>query len=167
MKRMLPVAMMALLLSCNKHDDNPNAVNAVDKQFMIQTYLDNRTEIQSSQMALNLSTNSDVRYFANALFRQSSFAQSDLIAVAKQINFSLTDTASENYQSASTTNGTTGYSDTGYIRNSARILQSSLRSFQNELNEGNNTYLRHYYLNKYVNGIKDYYLLADSLSRKL
>lgn len=168
MKRMLPAAIiLVLLVSCTKREDNPNAVNQTDKDFILKTYLTNKSLIQSGKLALNQSNNSSIKYFSQAIVRQSQFAQTDLIAVATKINFNLSDTSLNNPPSGFTGSAATEYSDAAYIKNSADVLQSSLRVFQKELNEGNNTYLRYYYLNKYVSGIKEFYLFADSLSRKL
>ena len=165
MKRMLPAAIiLVLLVSCTKRDDNPNAVNQTDKDFMLQTYFTNKILIQSGKLALNQSNNSSIKYFSQSIVRQSEFAQTDLIAVANKINFNLSDTSKNNPLPA---NATSEYSDAVYIKNNAAVLQSFLLVFQKELNEGNNTYLRYYYLNKYVGGIKEFYLFADSLSRKL
>ena len=168
MKRVLPAAIILVLFtSCTKRDNNPNAVNQADKDFILQTYFTNKTLIQSGQSALSQSGNSSIKYFAKAIVLQSQFAQTDLLAVANKINFNLSDTSANNPPSGFTGSAATEYSDAAYIKSSANVLQSSLRVFQKELNEGNNTYVRYYYLNKYVSGIKESYLFADSLSRKL
>lgn len=167
MKRMLPaVLFFTLLISCNKHNDNPNAINQTDKDFILQTYFLNKTHMQSGQLALAQSGDNTVKYFANAIFHQFAAAQTDLIAVANKINFNLSDTLKSNELPPSTPGNFNEYSDAAYIKSSVQTLQSSLQLFQKELNGGNNTYLRYYYLNKYITGTKDLYLFADSLARK-
>lgn len=61
-----------------------------------------------------------------------------------------------------------GYSfDTAYMRSRTLSQMNTLNIFQNELNNGNNTYVRYYFLNKYADKIRAYYLEADSILRVL
>ena len=47
MRKLLPVVVIAtLFIACKKENDNPNEVNATDKNFLAQTYLAAKTEIQ-------------------------------------------------------------------------------------------------------------------------
>lgn len=165
MKRMLPAVLVVLLMACNKKDDNPNAINAMDRNFILQMYAINKIEIQSAQAPLSQSNNNSIQRLAKATFMQFMSAQSDLLALAKEIKFDLSDTASENQQSMFETINTNGYTDVGFIKANVQTLQSAMNLFQKELNEGNNTYLQHYYINKYVSGTKDLYWFADSLSK--
>ena len=168
MRKLLPVVMMAtFIISCKKNNDNPNAVNATDKKFLIQTYLASKAEMQAGQLALKKG-NSSVQNFGQRIIADYKNVQSDLIAVANKLNFALTDTVSIEPQAISSLNELNGYSfDTAYTRSSALNQRNTLDIFQNELNNGNNTYLRYYFVNKYVDKIRAYYLEADSLSRSL
>jgi putative membrane protein len=168
MRKLLPVMMMTtFLISCKKNNDNPNAVNSADKNFIIQTYLASKAEIQAGQLALNKG-NSSIQNFGQKIITGYRSIQSDLITVANKLNFPLTDTVSISRQAISVLNDLNGYSfDTAYMRSSALSQRNTLNIFQKELNDGNNTYLRYYFLNKYIDKIKAYYIEADSLSRTL
>jgi predicted outer membrane protein len=168
MRKLLPVMMMTtFMISCKKNNDNPNAVNSTDKNFIIQTYLASKVQIQAGQLALNKG-NSSVQNFGQKIIAGYKDVQSDLIAVANKLNFSLTDTVSIERQTVSPLNELNGYSfDTAYMRSSALSQRNMLDVFQNELNNGNNTYVRYYFLNKYIDKIKTYYIEADSISRSL
>jgi putative membrane protein len=170
MRKLLPLMMMmtAFMISCKKNNDNPNAVNSTDKNFIIQTYLASKAEIQSGQLALNKANSSSVQNFGRRIISGYKDVQSDLIAVANKLNFPLTDTVSISRQAISALNDLNGYSfDTAYMRSRALSQRTTLDIFQNELGNGNNTYLRYYFLNKYIDKIRAYYIEADSLSRTL
>jgi predicted outer membrane protein len=166
MRMLLPfVVLTTLSIACNKDDDNPNAVNSSDKNFLIQTFQAARAEIKAGGLALINSNSSVVQNFSQRVITDYRSMQSDIKAVADKINFALTDTVALTIQSA---NNVSGYSfDTAYIRSTARNQINLLSIFQNETNTGNNTYVRHYFLNKYVDMIKAYYLEADSIFRTL
>jgi predicted outer membrane protein len=116
---------------------------------------------------LNKANSSAVQNFAQKIIGGYKDVQSDLIAVANKVNFSLTDTVSIERQAIASLNELNGYSfDTAYMRSSASN-QNMLDIFQKELNNGNNTSVRYYFLNKYIDKIKGYYIEADSISRRL
>lgn len=169
MRKLLPLLMIAtFILSCKKNNDNPNAVNSTDKNFLIQTYLASKAEIQLGQLALNNANNPIVRQFGKKIIAGYKDVQLDLVAVAGKINFPLSDTALISSQSTSALNELTGFAfDTAYIRSRSISQRNTLDVFQDELNGGNNTYLRYYFLNKYIDKIRGYYIEADSLSRVL
>jgi putative membrane protein len=166
---MLPVTVITLLaIACNKNNDNPNAVNSTDKDFIIQTYVAVKSEIQTAWLAMSKTSNQSIQSFGQKIVTGYQFLQTDLIAVANKLNFPLTDTVTITSRSISGLNLLSGYSfDTAYMHNSARSHMYLLTNFQNELNKGNNTYVRYYFLNKYTDQVKSLYLEADSISRGL
>jgi putative membrane protein len=166
MKKVLPVAVIAtLLMSCQK-DKNPNEVNAADKAFILQTYMAGKAEIAAGELALVKSANPIVQNFGQRVIADYRMAQSDLVAVAEKLDLSLTDTVATTIQSVSGLGEFTGISfDTAYLGSRTRSHMNTLSIFQEELNNGNNPYVRYYFLNKYIDKIRAYYSEADSLSR--
>jgi putative membrane protein len=168
MRKLLPVVIATLLIACKKDNDNPNEVNSTDKNFLIQTYLAAKGEIQAGQLALNKSGNGMVQSFGQRIIADYKAAQTDLIAVANKLNFSLTDTTMIGNRSISYFDELSGYSfDTAYLQSRMQSQLELLRKFQIELNNGNNTYVRYYFLNKYIDKVRAYYQEADSISRAL
>jgi putative membrane protein len=166
MRKLLPVVIATLLIACKKNDRNPNEVNSTDKNFLIQTYLAAKAEIEAGQLALNKSGNAVVQNLGQRIIADYKAAQTDLIAVANKLKFSLSDTATIGSRRITYLNELNGYSfDTAYIQSSMRSQSGLLRNFQDELNNGNNTYVRYYFLNKYIDKVRAYYSEADSISR--
>lgn len=169
MRKLLPVVMIAtFIVACKKNNDNPNAVNATDKSFLTQTYLASKTEIQLGKLALAKTSNPNVQSFGQRIITSYKEMQSELMAVADKINFPISDTAFISGQSATPLIELSAPSfDAAYMRNAASNHRNILDQFQNELSNGNNTYVRYYFLNKYIDKIRAYYIEADSISRRL
>ena len=168
MRKLLPVVITTLMIACTKSSDNPNEVNATDKAFLVQAYQAGKEEIRTGQMALSQSANPAIKTLAQNLISGYTDAQSDLLAVASKVGFALTDTFSLRTQTASTLTALSGDSfDTAYAGSRMRSQMKVLSIFQNELNNGNNTYIRYYYFNKYVDQVRKYFSQADSLSKAL
>lgn len=165
MKTLLPLIAIAALFSCNKHHENPNEVNASDRNFIFQAYLSNRAEIKAGQSGLAKSTNAGVINFSRSLIDQYSAAQQDLVEVAKALKYSWGDTSFISVQNFSEYSGHAF--DTAFMKSRVRAHMSSLNNFQSELNSGNNPYLRYYYLNKYIDKVRSFFATADSISRTL
>lgn len=168
MRKLLPVVIATFMIACKKENNNPNTVNATDKNFLIQTYLASKAETQAGRLALNKSNSAIIQNFGQRISIDYDAMQMDIIAVANKLNFALTDTSAISAQSVSNLNELNGYSfDTAYILSRMRTQFNTLNNFQNEMNNGNNTYVRYYFLNKYVDKIRNYYLEADSISRAM
>jgi putative membrane protein len=168
MRKLLPVVITTLMIACTKNTDNPNEVNATDKSFLIQAYQAGKEEIRTGQLALSQSTNPAIKAFAQNLISGYTDAQSDLLAVASKVGFALTDTFTLRTQTASALTAFNGDSfDTAYAGSRMRSQMKVLSIFQNELNNGNNTYIRYYYFNKYIDQVRKYFRQADSLSKAL
>jgi putative membrane protein len=168
MRKLIPVAIATLLIACTKNHDNPNEVNAADKAFLIQMYQASKEEIKAGQLAINKTSSAAVKEFGQQMITGYAMAQSDLVAVASKLSFSLADTFVIHTQASSALNEVDGYVfDTAYTRSRLRSQSALLTVFQNELNSGNNTYVRYYFLNKYIDKVRAYRQLADSLSRRL
>ncbi len=166
MRKLLPVAMIATFMIACKKEENPNEVNPTDKNFIIQTYLASKAEIETGKLALGKSDNPVILDIAQKMIADYQSAQLDLIAVSNKLNFSMTDTASVKGPGNSGLGELSGYSfDTAYMSSRAKSQMDMLHLFQNELNDGNNTYVRHYFFNKYIDKVRYYYYQADSLSR--
>jgi putative membrane protein len=166
MRKLLPVVIATLMIACKKNNDNPNDVNATDKAFLVQAYQAGREEIKTGQLALNRSNDQAVKTFAQNLIAGYTEAQSDLIAVANKIGFALTDTVSVRAQTISALNDLNGFSfDTAYTASRVRTQMAVLSIYQNELNNGNNTYVRYYFLQKHLDKVRAFFQQADSLSR--
>jgi predicted outer membrane protein len=169
MRKLLPVVMIAtFIVACKKNNDNPNAINPTDKSFLIQTYLASKAEIKLGQLALTKAGSPAVQNFGQRIIADYKELQSDLMAVASKINFPLTDTVLISSRTTSALNELNGSAfDSEYMRSDALSQRNMLDIFQNELNSGNNTYVRYYFLNKYIDQVRAFYIEADSLSRKL
>lgn len=169
MRKLLPVVLIAtLMISCKKENDNPNELNSTDKNFLIQTYLVTKEEIRLGQLAINKTNHPPIQNFGQRIIADYKAAQADLKEVANKLHFALTDTVTLGMQSTSSLNELNGYFfDTAYIHSRARSQMNTLGLFQNELNNGNNTYLKYYFLNKYIDKVRSYYQEAESLARSL
>lgn len=165
MRKLLPVAMIATLMIACKKEKNPNEVNPTDKNFIIQTYLASKAEIETGQLALSKSDNPVILDFVQKMIADYQSAQLDLIAVSNKLNFAMTDTVLVKSQNSSGLGEFSGYSfDTAYMSSRAKTQMNMLHLFQDELNNGNNTYVRYYFFNKYIDKVRDYYHQADSIS---
>ena len=166
MRKLLPVVITVFLMACNKNEDNPNALNEQDKTFLRQVYASNRYEIEAGQQALNTSTNAGVRSFAADAINLYSAAQNDLRELIAKINFS-PDTTRIPVQAPLFSDMSGHVFDTAYMKSRVTTHQNMLAVYQNQMNEGNHTYVRYYYFNKYFEGIRSNYLRADSIARAL
>jgi predicted outer membrane protein len=155
------------MIGCNKQNDNPNAVNSTDKNFLIQTYVAAK-QTQSCTLALNKSSSPSIRNFSQKVLGKYKAMETDLIAIAYKLNLALTDTTSIGNESLNDLNELNGYSfDSAYIRSTAKSQMNALSLFENEINNGNNTYVRYYFVNKYIDDVRSLYFEADSISRVL
>jgi putative membrane protein len=165
MKILIAVMIAAVVIACNKGTEDPNKVNSQDQNFINQAYLFQQTEIVEGQVALNKTSNADVRTFAQRMVTNYRLAQIDLEAVAKKLNYLIDTSAIANSEELATLNGSAF--DTSYMNKRLRNEQAMLSQFQNELNAGNNTYVRYYYLNKYLDSLVAYQKEAFRINRSL
>lgn len=166
MRKLLPVMIALFLLACNKNEDNPNSLNEQDKAFLTQVYASNRNEIEAGQIALNSSSNVTIRNFAREAVNFYTSAQNDLRELISKITFNLDTTRIPVQGSLFADLG--GYTfDTSYMKSRVATHRNLLAVYQNQMNEGNHTYVRYYYFNKYFEGIRTNYLKADSIARSL
>lgn len=163
MRKLLPVALLFLMASCYKKDTNPNELNETDKNFLSAVFRFNKEEIQLGQVALNSSSNDGIRQFARQAINQYTVVQSDLLEVAEAIGYPITDTSTIQFHSIRDLAGNDF--DTAYINSRFRSHSGMMSAYQLELNEGNHTYVRHYFLNRNLEGLKDLFYLADSVAR--
>jgi putative membrane protein len=165
MRKLLPVVFLFILASCYKKDTDPNSLNAVDKQFMNFVFRSNLEEIENGQLALNKSSHPLVRQFAQEAIQHYTNVQNDLRQVVRSVGYTLTDTSIVQIQSLQ---DHSGYSfDTAYISSRFKNHQYMLEGYRQELNEGNHTYIRHYFLNRHLDGVRHYFYKADSISRQM
>jgi putative membrane protein len=168
MRKLLPVAVIATLMIACKKEKNPNDVNSTDKSFLIETYSAAKAEIKAGQLAMQKGNSPAVQNFGQRIINSYTSVQADIIDVANKLAIALNDTTTIGAQSLLNLNEINGHSfDTAYMQRSAKSNLNTLGVFQNEMNNGNNTYVRYYFLNKYVDMVKAYYQEADSLSRTL
>ena len=168
MRKVLPVAMMFILLSCYKKDVDPNTLNKTDKVFLNQVFVANKAEIEAGQMALRKSSHPLVQQFAISAIDHYSWSQADMNEVLQTIGYALTDTAMVHAQSMATLNSLEGFSfDTAYINSRVKSHEALVRQYQQELNEGNHTYVRYYFLNRNLDQVRKNFYKADSISRVL
>lgn len=167
MRKSLPLALSLLFLAaCSKNNENPNALNDQDRIFLNKVYQVNKTESEAGQLALDKSTDGGLKNFAQSAIATYSAAQKDLFELVNKIGFRL-DTNSVQTMSASL-NELSGHSfDMAYIQSRVSSHRQILGIYQSELNEGNQTYVRYYYLNKYIDRIRLLFQQADSLSRRM
>jgi putative membrane protein len=73
--------------ACNKDDDdNMNDVNAQDETFIVKASQSNRSEIQTSQLAVTKGTDSMVKVYANMMITDHTTAQQELEDVVDDVN---------------------------------------------------------------------------------
>ncbi len=157
------MAMMFILASCYKKDTNPNKLNETDKHFLSTVFKFNKEEIQTGQIALNTSSNQGIRQFARDAINHYSMVQSDLLEVAETVGYTLADTSTLQLHFISDLSGSSF--DTAYINSRFRTHTSMMKGYQLELNEGNHTYVRHYFLNRNLDGLRSLFYMADSVAR--
>jgi len=168
MRKVLPVVIATLMIACKKNNDNPNEVNSTDKAFLIQIYQASRDEIKAGKLAMDRANDPAVRRLGEDILAGYQSAQSDLIDVANKLSLSLTDTAMVHAQGGAALGEISSYSfDTAYVQSRTRSQLAILHLFQDELNNGNNPYVRYYFLNRHIDKVRTYLHQADSLSRAL
>lgn len=166
MRKLLPVVIATLLISCSKKNEHPNQINSTDKNFIVQTYFATKAEIEAGRLTTSRANDPVVKDFGHRIVTDYEILQADLLAVAEKINFILEDSFFVQAQSITNLSDLSGRSfDTAYINSRVKSHFSLLESFRDEMNNGNNTYLRYYFLHKHMDKIKDYYLEADSIGR--
>jgi|SRR5579875_2087770 len=165
MRRVLPAIMVAFVfMSCKKESlENPNTVNAADQKFMLQMAKAANAEIHAGNLAVGKSSNPVVQQFGQAVAAKYSMALTDLQDLAHKLNFSLPQP--DNEENNFLTNELQGYSfDTSYMKSRVQSFALIMDDFKAEVNNGNNPYVRYYYVNKYLDASRAYYLQADSIA---
>lgn len=168
MRKVLPLVIATLMIACKKNKDNPNEVNSTDQTFLIQIYQAGREEIKAGKLAIERASDPAVRRLGQDILAGYQNAQSDVIDVASKLNLSLADTAMVHGQGVGALGEVSTYSfDTAYVRSRTKTQLAILHLFQDELNNGNNPYVRYYFLNRHIDKVRTYLHRADSLSRAL
>jgi putative membrane protein len=166
MRKLLPVVITTLLIACSKNTDHPNEINSADRSFIVQTFIAARNEITAGELTTNRSSDPVIKNFARELIADYTMMQEDLIAVVNKIDLALADTVLFAVQAPSALSELSGYAfDTAYMNSRVESHLATLKIFQDEMNNGNNTYLRYYFLHKHMDKVKVYYLKADSIAR--
>lgn len=166
MRRVLPVIVVAFVfISCKKESlENPNAVNSTDQTFMLQMAKEANAEVEAANSAEGKSNNAVVQQFSRAIATNYSMALTDLKALAKKLNFSLPEPNNDE-EEFTNMNELSGYSfDTSYMNSRVQSLALIMNNFKNEVDNGNNPYVRYYYVNKYLDSSRACYLRAASIA---
>jgi len=156
-----------LLMACTKHNEN-NDLNSVDYQFLQQVSRYNKAEIAMGELATTKSSNASVASLAQNMVVDYTGTQTELEGQASYLQVALLD--SLNIGSRNTTNSLESFSgyqfDTAYLHSRVRAHQMMLAVYQKTFNEGNNASIKGF-VHRHIDLVKDNYLRADSLVRRL
>ncbi len=166
MRKVLPVVMIVLLISCSKRNDDPNALNNEDRLFISSLIQSHQIEIRESQLALSRSQHPAVRMFATEAIEQYTAARQDVMDVISRVGYDLKDTASVSLRADDHTRNLSGFDfDTAFMKSRVRTHQVMMELYRNEINNGNHTYVRNYLVNKGLDQVRSNWMRADSIVR--
>jgi putative membrane protein len=159
---------LAILLSCNKNDNNNNDINSTDQNFVLQVAISNKAEIMAGQLAATKGSNAGAKEFGQMMVTEHGQAQADLQNVASGTGITSPDSVDAEHRALMVRlDSLTGRSfDTAYINSQVKDHQKTISIFQTEISNGNNSSVRNY-ANTYLPHIQMHLQKADSLSKVL
>jgi putative membrane protein len=145
MKRIILMAMVATIMSCNKNDDNNN-VNSTDRDFTRKATMGNTAEIDAGQTASTKGTSTDVKNFGQMMVNDHGSARSDLHTIAKDLKLSAPDSLdAQNMVLAAQLATLSGRAyDSVYIHSQVEAHIQTISLFQDEIKNGMNNRLKTY-----------------------
>lgn len=162
------LAVVMFMCACSKDDNNnndPSSFNATDRQFMMNASYGNHAEIDAGQAAASKGMQDSIRMFGQMMVTDHTMAQQSLDSIASAFNAVSPTTADSMHitmlQQMSQLSGHTF--DTAYINAQVTDHQKTINLFQDEVNSGNNQWLKNY-ANRYLPAIQVHYNMAVSLS---
>ncbi len=117
------------------------SLNAVDRQFMMKAAQSDMTEIQTSQLALKRSQNSQVRQYAQEMIQQHTQSSSKLKPLAAEKGVALPKTLGAENQALLTqlTKLSGTQFDQAYMNGQIKAHAKTQAAYQNELKQGQDT----------------------------
>lgn len=161
------LVMAVFMCACDKddNDNNSSSFNATDKEFMLKAAYGNHAEISAGQVAGSKAMKDSIKMFGQMMVADHTMSQQSLDSIAGAFSMSTPTTAdSMHIAMLAQMSQLSGYTfDTAYIHAQVTDHQKTIDLFQDELNNGNNQWLKNY-VNRYLPAIQMHYNMATSLS---
>ncbi len=163
----LAVFVFAAFFACKKDNNNSNAVNTSDKQFVTTAAMGNFAEISAGQLALTKTSDSSVQMFAQKMITDHTKAQDSLKLIAGQLGLHAPDSLdAAHVQMAAMLSQMSGRAfDSAYVHGQVTDHQNTVTLFQNESGNGSNSTVKSY-VTTYLPAIQMHLMMADSLATK-
>lgn len=163
------LAVVVFVSACKKDDNNdnnnPQSFNTTDQQFIVNASYGNHAEISAGEVASIQGMRDSIKMFGQMMVTDHTTSQQSLDSIAGAFNMSIPTTAdSVHIAMLQQMKQLTGHTfDTAYIHAQVMDHEKTINLFQDELNNGNNQWLKNY-ANRYLPKIQMHYNMATSIS---
>jgi len=157
---------LALLLgACDRDDDNPNGINANDRDFVMKASMGNFAEVDAGILAASKATNEGIRDFGNMMAKEHTDAQNKLKPIAADLQLPAPDSLDAAHVALKAKLSTlTGRAfDSVYIHSQVADHHTTIDLFEKESRSGANKQLREY-ANNLLPNLNMHLHMADSLA---
>jgi putative membrane protein len=160
--------MMALLSGCKATEGNLEDLNNVDRGFVINASMMNKTEMDLGQLAATGATNTGVQAFGQVMVSDHAAMRTQLRAIAAGLLLPAPDSMDANHlYLKNQLMGLTGRNfDSVFINSQVPDHQIAISIFQNEINNGASADLKSF-ASQHITKLQDHLRVADSLARHL
>jgi putative membrane protein len=142
----LALMMVAGFMACDKNNDEPDTMNAQDKQFMEMASYGNHNEIEAGRLASSRGMADSIENFGDTMVVHHTMAQDMLEDVAgmKSLNIPQGPDPAHVAMKAYLQTLSGRAFDSAYIHSQVLDHQATVDLFQNEINNGNDVDVRNY-----------------------
>lgn len=175
--KVLPLALIlavATFAACSNDDDDNNAVNSTDRDYVTKAAMSNYAEISAARLADSMydldpsSHDADINAFANMMIMHHQIAQDSLQTnVAQPLGLNAPDSLdAAHVQMAAMLRTLSGRAfDSAYIHGQVTDHQATIDLFQTEAASGNNNTVKAYEA-QYIDVIQMHKAMSDTLAAK-
>ena len=161
----LSLMAMAVLLGCDKDDDDDNNVTGVDREFTMRAAMGNYAEIDAGKTAAAKAIDAGIREFGQMMVTDHGNAGSELKSIAGRLGLYAPDSLDAEHVALKNQLSTlTGREfDSVYIHAQVKDHQKTIALFEQESDNGNNDELVAF-ANKTLPHLRHHLHKADSLA---
>lgn len=134
-------ALVILLASCDKNDDDSNSISSTDQDFMVKASYSNWAEVGAGSIAAIKGNADSVKMFGSMMVADHTNAETSLDSVAKAYSITIPSEPDDAHKAkAAYLQTLSGYMfDTAYINAQVIDHQATVALFQQESSKGNNS----------------------------
>ncbi|HEX8333783.1 MAG TPA: DUF4142 domain-containing protein [Segetibacter sp.] len=150
------------IASCTKDEDQ---LNNTDRTFMLRASVSNTAEIDAANLALNKSTNTAVRNYAQHMITEHTTAQTDLKSLGTSVGFMVNDTLDPVHMTIRTHLASLSGNqfDSAYMHSQINDHEVTMLNFRNEQSNGQHREVRNY-ADTYLPHLREHTERADSIA---